>query len=102
MGSAQIEQTRLAFERREAGTRSALCYSDDWVQRCVSIVTQLPSGSALDAESLRDWCGDPPKENTMGAVVQLLLRSGLIRKAGYRQATRASRHLAEIRVYRRV
>lgn len=78
-----IDQLQLGLERKQAGQRTALSHSEEWV----------------DAEYIRSVCGSPPSSNAMGGVFSRLIKQGYLRKMGWKKAHRASRHAAEIRFY---
>jgi hypothetical protein len=55
------------------------------------------AGEPFTAEDIRAIVGDPPHHhNAFGAAFALCARRGIIRKVGYRKATRASLHATEL------
>lgn len=99
MGVQVIEQLQLGEERKEAGQRLALSYSEEWAESVVRFVLSLPTGHEIDAEYIRSVCGSPPSSNAMGGVFSRLVKQGFLQKMGWKKAHRASRHAAEIRYY---
>lgn len=58
------------------------------------------SGYEFTAEDIREFAGDPPTPNAMGARFLAASRSGLIKKIGYRNARRPDAHARALAVYR--
>ena len=94
-----MNQMTLAFERKEAGQRVVRTNNQEWINLAVLFVGALEPGASVDAELIRQWVGEPPHPNAIGALLSLLQRKKLIRRVGYRTASRPSRHAAEIKTF---
>jgi hypothetical protein len=71
-----------------------------WVEDCdITIRCMALSGEEFSAEDVRSMAGDPPTPNAMGARFLQASRQGIIRRVGYRQATRPDAHARVLAVY---
>ncbi len=74
---------------------------DDWKSACDAVIAAMAaSGSEFTAEDVREFAGNPPKPNAMGARFLAARRRGLIRRVGVTNATRSTRHACALMVYR--
>jgi hypothetical protein len=65
------------------------------------IMTLVANGNEITAEDVRQWIGEPPTPNAMGALFLTACRAGIVTRIGYRQATRPERHASVLGVYTR-
>lgn len=71
-----------------------------WKDSGLSIIMCLvANGNEITAEDVRDWVGEPPSPNAMGALFLTACRAGIVVKVGYRQAKRPQRHASVLGVY---
>lgn len=76
---------------------------DDWPSRADRAIEYLATtGRDFDAESIRDLCGDPGRPNLLGARILAAARKGIIRRVGFRPATRPEAHARHVAVWRGV
>ena len=59
-------------------------------------------GWEMNADSLRDWCGDPPSDNAMGALFREFEKAGKIEMVGERRSSRPQARGRWVRVWRGV
>jgi hypothetical protein len=60
------------------------------------------NGAEFTAEDVREWVGDPPHPNALGARVLAAVKADIIVRTGYRKATRREAHARVLAVYRGV
>jgi len=80
---------------RDAGVSSVLTNElDAWKRDASQALAMLASnGEPFSADDIRERVGNPPHHfNAMGAVFRVASIQGLIRRVGYEQSTRSSRH----------
>jgi hypothetical protein len=71
-----------------------------WKDSGLSIIMCLVSnGNEITAEDVREWVGEPPSPNAMGALFLTACRAGIVERIGYRQAKRPERHASVLGVY---
>lgn len=58
------------------------------------------NGAEFTAEDVRQWVGDPPHPNALGARILAAAKGGIIQCIGYRKATRREAHARVLGVYR--
>jgi hypothetical protein len=72
----------------------------DWKGRCDSVIrTMAQSGLPFTAEDVREWVGNPPRQNAIGSRFLKANRDGIIDKVGYRMARRPEAHSRVVAVY---
>ena len=64
------------------------------------IATLSRNGADFTAEDVRQWVGDPPHPNALGARILSAVKNGIIQCIGYRKATRREAHARILGVYR--
>jgi hypothetical protein len=73
-----------------------------WKDSGLSIIMCLvANGNEITAEDVREWVGEPPSPNAMGALFLTACRAGIVVRVGYRQAKRPERHASVLGVYTR-
>jgi hypothetical protein len=86
--------------RDEGTARVSTNAPEEWVALCDAIIRQLArSGEEFTAEEVRIWTGNPPHPNALGARFLVASKANLIRRVGYRNATRPEAHARVLRVY---
>jgi hypothetical protein len=74
--------------------------SDEWRDAADAVIRALAlSGKPFTAEDVRDFVGDPPRSNAIGARFMSALRSGMIVRDGWKHAERKEAHARALAVY---
>lgn len=73
-----------------------------WLRWADAGISLLGPGREFTADSVREFAGEPPHPNLVGAAFRKAHKDGLIEPAGWTEATRPERHASALRVWRRV
>lgn len=101
-GLGSPSPAKTGEELRDDGANKVTGNSpNEWVALCDAIIRQLArSGEEFTAEEVRMWCGNPPRQNAIGARFLAATKARIITRTGYRNATRPEAHARVLRVYR--
>jgi hypothetical protein len=97
-----VDQLSLEGEAlKQRGMRLAdLAEPEPWKQTANGVVRYLAAlGRPFTSERVRELAGDPTRPNALGALMNANARAGVIKKAGYTEADRASRHRAIVALW---
>jgi hypothetical protein len=74
---------------------------DPWPSMADRAIDELAArGQSFDADTVREWVGDPSRPAQMGAAFLRAARRDLIERVGFRPADRSERRGAYVAVWR--
>lgn len=73
---------------------------DDWPKYAERFIrAEIAAGRVVDADRVREACGDPSRPAMLGAVFRSLAQGGVIRRVTVRAADRPSRRAGLLSVW---
>jgi hypothetical protein len=98
-----LQWFELGSALRDAGMARASAAEDpEWRACALRVIEMRRRGGLVKADDVRDFCGDPFRPNSMGAVFRTAAMRGWIAQADYRKSERKERHASRQLVWVRL